>query len=128
LRLQPSFARLFVLTAALLAGCTSLSDLKTDISERVFGREELNPPAPLVEFQPTAAPKLLWSSKVGSAETYDFSPVADSNAVYAASAQGELLKLDAANGKEVWRVRADERFSAGVGLGANLVLVGTPTG
>ena len=128
MRLQPSFARLFVLTAALLAGCTSLSDLKTDISERVFGREELNPPAPLVEFQPTAAPKLLWSSKVGSAETYDFSPVADSNAVYAASAQGELLKLDAANGKEVWRVRADERFSAGVGLGANLVLVGTPTG
>jgi len=128
LRLQSSFARLFVLSAVLLAGCASLTDLKTDISERVFGREELNPPAPLVDFQPTATPKLLWSSKVGSAETYDFSPAVDSNAVYAASAEGELLKLDAANGKEVWRVRADERFSAGVGLGANLVLVGTPTG
>lgn len=112
----------------MLAGCTSLSDLKTDISERVFGREELNPPAPLVEFQPTANPKLLWSSKAGSAENYDFTPAVGSNAVYAASAQGELLRLDADSGKEVWRVRADEKFSAGVGLGANLVLVGTPTG
>jgi len=128
LRLQPSFARVFVLAAVMLAGCTSLSDLKTDISERVFGREELNPPAPLVEFQPTANPKLLWSSKAGSAENYDFTPAVGSNAVYAASAQGELLRLDADSGKEVWRVRADEKFSAGVGLGANLVLVGTPTG
>ena len=128
MRLQPSFARVFVLAAVMLAGCTSLSDLKTDISERVFGREELNPPAPLVEFQPTANPKLLWSSKAGSAENYDFTPAVGSNAVYAASAQGELLRLDADSGKEVWRVRADEKFSAGVGLGANLVLVGTPTG
>jgi outer membrane protein assembly factor BamB len=66
--------------------------------------------------------------QVGSAETYDFSPATDGNAVYAASVQGVLLKLDATSGKEIWRVRADERFSAGVGLGANLVLVGTPTG
>lgn len=117
-----------MLTVVLLAGCTSITDLKTDISERVFGREELNPPAPLVEFKPTATPKLLWSSKVGGAENYDFTPAVGSNAVYAASAQGELLRLDADSGKEVWRVRADEKFSAGVGLGANLVLVGTPTG
>jgi len=50
-------ARSWIVATLLLAACTSLTDLKTDISERVFGREELNPPAPLVEFQPTAKPR-----------------------------------------------------------------------
>lgn len=128
MHLQRWLARSWIVATLLLAACTSLTDLKTDISERVFGREELNPPAPLVEFQPTAKPRLLWSSRVGSAERYDFSPAVEGNSVYAASAEGELIKLDADTGKEVWRISADEKFSAGVGLGANLVLLGTSTG
>lgn len=128
MRLQRWLARSWIVATLLLAACTSLTDLKTDISERVFGREELNPPAPLAEFQPTAKPRLLWSAKVGSAERYDFSPAVEGNSVYAASAEGELVKLDADTGKQVWRVSADQKFSAGVGLGANLVLLGTSTG
>lgn len=128
MHLQRWLARSWIVATLLLAACTSLTDLKTDISERVFGREELNPPAPLVEFQPTAKPRLLWSSRVGSAERYDFSPAVEGNSVYAASAEGELIKLDADTGKEVWRISADEKFSAGVGLGTNLVLLGTSTG
>lgn len=128
MHLQRWLARSWIVATLLLAACTSLTDLKTDISERVFGREELNPPAPLVEFQSTAKPRLLWSSRVGSAERYDFSPAVEGNSVYAASAEGELIKLDADTGKEVWRISADEKFSAGVGLGANLVLLGTSTG
>jgi outer membrane protein assembly factor BamB len=111
-----------------LAACTSLSDLKNDLSERIFGREELNPPAPLVEFQPTTTPKIIWSAKVGQSERYDFVPVYEGNSVYAASEQGELIKLEADTGKVVWRIRTDEKLSAGVGLGANLVLLGTASG
>lgn len=116
------------MAASLLAACTSLTDLKNDISERIFGRDELNPPAPLVEFQPTASARVLWSAKVGAAQRYDFSPAVEGGNVYAASAQGELVKLEADTGKEVWRIRSDEKFSAGVGLGADLVLLGTATG
>src|SRR5690606_20798011 len=45
-----------------------------------------------------------------------------------ASAQGQLVKLDAKTGKEEWRISTGENLSAGVGIGSNLVLVGTSTG
>lgn len=128
MRLQSLTGNLVFVVSILLAGCASITDLKTDVSERLFGREELNPPAALVDFQPTATPRLLWRSKVGAAENFDFSPAVEGTAVYAASADGELVKLDAGTGKEEWRISAEEHFSAGVGLGANLVLVGTSAG
>ena len=111
-----------------LGGCTSLTDKKTDISERMFGREAENPPAELIEFKPTAQPKIVWNAHVGAAENFDFTPAVDAGAVYAASATGEIVKLDAVSGRQTWRVNAGEMLSGGVGLGPNLVLVGTPTG
>jgi outer membrane protein assembly factor BamB len=128
LYLKLNFSSIVLLGSVFLVGCTSLSDLKRDISERVFGREELNPPAALVEFKPTSTPKVLWSSKVGASGSFDFSPAADSTHVYAASAQGQLLKLDVKTGKEIWRLNTGENLSAGVGLGTNLVLVSTTAG
>ncbi len=117
-----------LLVSLLMAGCASLTDLKRDVSERMFGRDELNPPAELVEFTPTATPKILWSHRLGAAANFDFSPAVDNGYVYAASANGELIKVNAASGKEEWRIRSDERYSAGVGTGFNLVLAGTATG
>lgn len=117
-----------VFTSLFFLGCTSITDLKADISERIFGRDELHPPAELVEFKATATPRILWSSKVGEAEKFDFVPAVDGEYVYAASVRGELLKLQAGSGSVEWRVSSDERFSAGVGSGAGLVLIGTATG
>lgn len=122
-----SIALLFV-TALAIGGCTTLTDMKTDISERMFGREATDPPAELVEFKPSAQPKIVWSTHVGTAEDFNFVPVAQSGFVYAASAVGEIYKLDAINGHQIWRVNAGEKLSGGVGLGPDLVLVGTPTG
>lgn len=119
---------LFVAAAVVLGGCSSLTDLKTDISERMFGREPANPPTPLVEFKPRAQSKVMWSVKVGEAGNFTFTPAVENGQVYAASAGGEILKVDAANGRQVWRVNAGEALSGGVGVGENLVLVGTPTG
>ncbi len=117
-----------LLVSLFLAGCASLTDLKRDVSERVFGREELNPPAELVEFKPVATPQVLWSQRLGTAANFDFSPAVDNGFVYAASANGELIKINAASGKEEWRIRSDERYSAGVGVSLNLLLVGTASG
>lgn len=117
-----------LVAAILLHGCSSLTDLKTDISERMFGREPANPPTPLKEFKPRTQSNVVWSAKVGEAGDFNFTPAVENGQVYAASMSGEVFKLDAASGRQVWRVNAGERLSGGVGVGENLVLVGTPTG
>lgn len=116
------------LGAMTLGGCSTLTDMKTDISERMFGREVTDPPAELVEFKPSAQPKIMWNARVGKAEDYTFVPAAEKGFVYAASMSGEVVKLDAINGRQVWRASAGEKLSGGVGLGPDLVLVGSPTG
>jgi len=116
------------LLAITLVGCSSITDIKTDLSERVFGRVPADPPAELTEIKPTLFPKVMWSIKLGKADDFDFSPATQDGAVYAASATGELVKVDGATGKQVWSVNVGEKLSGGVGLGPNLVLVGTPKG
>lgn len=120
--------KLSVLAFVLLAGCTSLTDLKRDVSERMFGPEPADPPMALAEFKSKATAKLLWSASVGKAEGYSYTPAVDGSAVFAASTKGEITRLDAATGKQVWSVSAGEVISGGVGAGENLVLVGTPKG
>jgi outer membrane protein assembly factor BamB len=122
LRLLPLLAGL------LLAGCSTITDLKTDVSEKLFGPEDKDPPMVLAEFKQTAKAQILWRAAVGEAGEYEFIPARDGSSVFAASAEGEIVRLDAATGKQVWRVSAGERLSGGVGAGENLVLVGTPKG
>lgn len=117
---------LLALLALMLCACSSLSDLKNDMSERMFGRDLAEPPQELAQFKPTMTPKIVWHTNLGESQEFDFTPAVDGGMVYAASASGEIVKVDAATGKEVWRVNAGEPLSGGVGLGPNLVLVGTP--
>lgn len=116
------------LAAALLTACTSLTDLKTSVSESIFGPEPKDPPMELGEFKPTATTKVLWHSNVGKSKFYEFSPALDGAAVFAAGGEGEIVRLEATSGKQVWRINAGEQLSGGVGAGDNLVLVGTPKG
>lgn len=112
----------------MLASCSTISDLKTDISERVFGREAAEPPEPLAEIKQTASVKVLWQAKLGSTEIYDFTPAVDAGYAYVASAEGELSKLDVINGSQAWRVNVGEKLTGGVGVGGSLVIVGTQKG
>ncbi len=125
--IKQSTALLAIYSLTLLSACTAITDLKTDLSERVFGREAIEL-EPLAEFESTATAKILWQAKLGSAGNYDFSPVVEAGVVYAASAEGDLLKLDSTNGKELWRTKVDEKLTGGVGVGGSLVLVGTQKG
>lgn len=112
----------------LLTSCGTISDLKTDISERVFGREAAEPPEPLAEIKDTTSVKVLWKAKLGSAEIYDFTPVVDAGYAYVASADGELSKLDVTTGAQAWRINVGEKLTGGVGVGGSLVIVGTQKG
>ncbi|MDR2220585.1 MAG: outer membrane protein assembly factor BamB [Methylobacillus sp.] len=120
--------KLSILIFALLAGCSSLTDLKQDISERMFGPELANPPTPLTEIKPTMTAKVVWSASIGKAEGYSYTPAVDGNAIFTASTNGEITRFDLASGKQVWRINAGETISGGVGAGENLVLVGSNEG
>ena len=122
------FPAFILLAALLLGGCTSLTDLKSDISEGLFGREAKDPPTELKDIKTSADLKLLWQAGVGASGDYDFTPAVDGKFVYAASQTGEITGLDAETGKAAWRVSAGETLSGGAGAGDNLVLAGTPKG
>jgi len=125
---KTSLNLLAVSSLLLVTACSTISDLKTDVTDRIFGREAADAPDPLVEIKQTATTQLIWQAKVGPAEDFEFSPVLEAGYAYAASANGEVVKLDATNGKQVWRVNAGEKLSGGVGVGGSLVLVGTQKG
>jgi len=122
------FRFLLILGFVILAGCSTLTELRSDMADRIFGREPPNPPAALEEIKPTYTAKIDWSSNVGKTERYDYTPALDSSAVYATNAAGEIIKLDAINGRQVWRVNIGEPISGGIGLGAGILLVGTKKG
>lgn len=114
-------ALLLAALATTLSGCSWFSGW--------FGADHpAAKPAELTEFKATASLDRQWEGRIGASGPYDFSPATDGNAVYAASHDGKVVKLDIANGRELWRIEAGQILSAGVGVGEGLVLVGTPKG
>ena len=121
-----NLARLIVALGFIaLAGCSTLTEFRSDMADKIFGREPPNPPAVLQEIKPTYTAKIDWSSNAGKTEKYDYTPAIDSSAVYATNTAGEILKLDANNGRQIWRVNVGESISGGVGIGSGILLLPT---
>lgn len=112
---------LLMAVALTLGGCGTVSGWFS-------GGRTATKPAELVDFKPTATLARAWNASVGGAGPFVFSPGSDGSAVYVADRDGRVVKLDLANGRELWRVDAGRALSAGVGVGAGLALVGTPRG
>lgn len=105
-----------VIATALLGGCGLFSD--------GVKRE----PAPLVQFTPSLQTRIAWSTSIGSSKSFPLSPAVVGSAIYAAAADGAVVRLEVANGRTVWRASADHAVSAAVGVGEDLVIVGGPDG
>jgi outer membrane protein assembly factor BamB len=104
--------KLGVLAAiAMLSGCSLFSSKK-----------EMNPPAPLVEFKQSLRTQTVWTASVGKAGSFQFSPVYANDSVFAAGADGTVVRLNAATGQTVWRINAGS-LTAGVGSDGNVVAV-----
>lgn len=100
---------------AALAGCSSLNPFSS--------KTEKNHPAPLVEFKPEITVKTAWSIGVGSAGGFTFIPALASGSVFAAAADGMITRVDATNGRQLWRVNAGMSLTAGVGTDGLIVAV-----
>lgn len=90
----------------------------------LFGSDkQRNPPAPLVDFKTTLAVKTAWTTSVGKSADFNFSPAVAGDSIYVASNDGTLVKLDAASGKQQWRVSTDVSLTAGVGTDGDTIAV-----
>lgn len=108
------------LAVLLLAGCSSLF-------ESAAG-DKPKEPAKLAEFNERAKLEIRWRRDMGDAGRNTLQPAVMRDAVYAANVKGEVLRLERATGKEVWRADSGFAISGGVGAGDGLVLVGGAKG
>ena len=99
---------------ALLAGCSSLNP---------FASRPKNAPAPLANFTPSMAVRVIWSVNVGKAGNQGFRPALSDGRLFTANEGGELMSIDPSNGKIVWRIDTGSRLVSGVAADGGTVVV-----
>jgi outer membrane protein assembly factor BamB len=104
------------LAASLLAGCSLF-------------REDTRPKmAQLPDLKNPLALRTLWSANVGRGGESALAPAVASGSVFAADSGGTVVRLEAASGRELWRIGTGQTLSGGVGASADVVAVGTSEG
>ncbi|MDB5729263.1 MAG: bamB [Noviherbaspirillum sp.] len=101
---------------ALLAGCSSLNPFARKAPPR-------NPPAALVEFTPLMEVRTAWSTPIGKAGIFSFSPALSGNNLFVAAADGSVSRLDVSTGETQWRINAGLPLTAGVGSDGSTIAV-----
>jgi len=101
---------------ALVAGCSSLNPFAS--------KDSRNQPAPLVELSSKMAARAVWQQSIGKSGGYTFSPALANGSLFVAAADGAMARLDAATGRELWRIKAGTALTAGVGSDGAVVAVG----
>ena len=110
-----------VVLPLVLAGCSTIESMNP------FSGSGSGPK--MAELQPikaTAEARVVWRESVGKSEDYALVPAVVGNSVYAASKDGNMVRLD--EGKQVWRISAGQALSGGVGADSSMVVVGSPKG
>lgn len=94
-----------------------------------FGAAPSGPkPAALPELPQSREPRVLWSAGVGSAGAFVLQPALAGDLVVAASRNGAVVGMDAAEGGERWRTVLEAKLSGGVGADARTVVVASDEG
>jgi outer membrane protein assembly factor BamB len=94
-------------------------------------KEKGEPPAKLVEFEPTLTIDKIWSHKVGGKSErlrLGLRPATDGARIFAGAYDGQIASFDAATGDKVWSVKTNLPLTAGPGFGDGLLAFGTADG
>ena len=99
----------------------------------LFGDKEepIEPPAELVAFDATVKLDRRWNVRFGKGADgliQGLTPATAGGRIYAGTRNGRAICLDVETGKPVWAVSTEMDFSAGPGVGENLVVFGTSEG
>lgn len=129
---------LLLLVLLLPAGCSWFNDDE---------EEEIRLPTPLTVIDQELEMRRLWERKIGRGaedKAIKLVPAVSGSRVFAAAADGVVVAVDSANGREFWKVNIEDFYSSteqkisfsdstdtitgGVGVGEDLVLVGSAAG
>ncbi|MBK6598568.1 MAG: PQQ-binding-like beta-propeller repeat protein [Proteobacteria bacterium] len=101
----------------LLAGCSK--------------EKPVDMPSELVDFNASAKVERLWSASVGGSDEVlrlGLGLAVQGDRVYAAGHNGEVVALERASGKAVWRTRTQAPLAGATGVSGELVVVGSSEG
>ncbi|MDP2143988.1 MAG: outer membrane protein assembly factor BamB [Gallionella sp.] len=107
----------------LLSGCAAV-----DTVQGWMGKPGVVEPAKLVDFTEAAKFEVRWHAELGESGATLLQPALTADAIYGASGDGALTRIERATGKQLWRVDIGIAVSGGVGAGEGLVLVGGDKG
>jgi outer membrane protein assembly factor BamB len=130
--------RLMLLAAAplVLGGCQTLPESWTSWLPSIpapslawmgIGRTPPKP-GPLPAYQNLAVASVKWKVALGVSGGANFAPAVLANVVYASAPDGTIVSVDAATGRQNWRIKADTPLKSGVGASLAVVAVGTDKG
>ena len=122
------FAAVAVVALAGCAGGGAVSSAIDTINPMNWGASPAPQMAPLPELTSPIAVKTLWQANIGNSQQSIFIPAVTSDGLYAAAADGTIVRLDAGSGKQVWRINAGERLTGGVGADRERLLVASAKG
>ncbi len=109
-----------------LSACSTISgwfDIDDD--------DDLTQPAKLQDIEEKVDIDRLWSRGIGDGQGdgfYRLRPALNSGVIYVASADGEVMALDAAEGDKLWDIERDFGLSGGVGAFGDSLFVGASDG
>lgn len=104
-----------LVSVGLLSGCSLFSSSSSA-------------PAPLPAPSGALAPKAAWSVSLGSSSGPGFVPAIAGGSVWAAAADGTVVRVALESGQVTWRVKVDKALTAGVGSDGSLAVVATRDG
>jgi len=93
--------------------------------------KDVEPPAELVDFKESVSIQKAWSFSLGGGDAVmrdGLAPAAEGDRVYLAGRGGEVIAVQAASGKVLWRSKTKAELTGGPGAGEGVVAVGTADG
>jgi len=95
------------------------------------GKDTIEPPADLVNFDPTLEIREVWSVQLGGGSErlrLGLAPATDGTRIFAGSHDGTAAAFGLEDGDLLWSVDSELRLAAGPGVGSGIVVFGTSDG
>lgn len=103
--------------------CTAAGAMWLALAGCASDAEKATRPVPLTAIDAPIAVHSVWQVDLGGAEGTFLRPCVLENAIYAASREGNLVRVDPGTGHEVWRTQVKTGIAGGVGSDGGTVAV-----
>ncbi|MEM5426896.1 outer membrane protein assembly factor BamB [Cupriavidus oxalaticus] len=89
----------------------------------LFSKENKHPPAELKPVSATLTVRQAWKADVGKSGPYSMQPAAAGNNVYVSSHNGNVMALEGASGRVLWKAKTDLDLTSGPGSNGSVTAV-----